>query len=85
MTNRLIDSFDEPGDGGIAGDAFNFTGVLGAGVFSGGGIVDGFTGVDISSVACDFLALFFTLNKSRLGSKTIRPRITLNYRHLYRK
>src|SRR5277367_2245231 len=76
MTCRFIDSLDEPGDVGMAGDAVCSTGVLGAGVFPGGGIVDGFTGVDVSSVA--LLPFFFTLNRSRLGSKTIRPRITLN-------
>ena len=49
-----------------------------AGVFFGGGIVDCFTGVDISSAACDFFAFHFTLNRSRSGSRTIRPRITFN-------
>src|SRR5277367_5367319 len=77
MTCCLIDSLDGPGDGGITGDAVCLTGVLWAGVF-GGGIVDSFTGGDVSSVACDFFAFFFTLNRLRLGSRTIRPRITLN-------
>jgi hypothetical protein len=56
MTSRLMDSLDGPGDVGIAGDAVCLTGVLWAGIFSGGGIVDGFTGVDVSGTACDFLA-----------------------------
>jgi|SRR5579859_5142941 len=71
MTCRLIYSLDAPGDGGTVGDAVCFPGVLGvlcAGGFSGGGIVDGVTGIDVSSGA--LLAFFFTLNRSRLGSKT---------------
>src|SRR5277367_730973 len=79
VTSRLMESLDWPGDGGIAGDDGGWTGVLWAGVFLGGGIVDdGVTGVvDISSA--ELLAfLLLTWHRSRLGSKTIRPRITLN-------
>jgi hypothetical protein len=57
MTSRLKESLDVLGDGGTV-DSVCLTGVLWARVFSGGGIVDDFTGVDISSAACDFFAFF---------------------------
>src|SRR5271154_5936577 len=76
ITCILTDSLDGPGDGGTAGDAGGFGGVLAVGVLPGGGMSDDFAGVDGSSVA--LFVFFLTLNKSRFGSKTMRPKITLN-------
>jgi hypothetical protein len=78
MISYLIESFDRPGDDGIVDDTVYLIGVLWIRVFSGDDIMDDFIGIDISSVIYDFLAFFFTLNRSILDSKIIRSRIILN-------